>query len=308
MNRSCDHVTRKSAFGGYLFDWCCILAGLAGSPALADVQPAIPTGYSFQWSDEFNGTTLNTSTWQEMHPGTTLPDSYQVSDGTLKMIAYTNADGVDREAYVGTPQNDSTGYEQTYGYFVARIKLNDKQGAYSAFWMYSPALYTPGASPPALTGNPGIDGMEIDIFEHREFDENNNRVGGRTESNLHWYTPDHHSSLCITGDVGLNDGNFHLYSLLWTPTKYEFYIDNVLYRTFTEAISQRSEYFVLTSAPTGIWGGTRPLMGYGPPGSASNSVLTIDYIRAYALPEPNSLVLLGTVLASGWAYAWRHRR
>jgi beta-glucanase (GH16 family) len=291
-----------------------------GDPLLA-LAPAVPTGYTLKWSDEFNGTGVDWSTWSFQHPddpGETLPAAYEVSNGTLKLRTYTDTSGsgTDQYGYIGTSLNPTTGggYQQTYGYFVARIKLQDKSGAYSAFWMQSPSLYLPGAAtvPPApLVGNPATEGTEMDIFEHREYDGNSNYVGNQIPTNVHWYTPDHYESLYTATNITIDDGNFHLYAMLWTPTSYRFYVDNQLYYTFQRhgAISQSPEYFVLNTMPTAAdWGGPRPVRGYGPLGSDSNGVMTVDYIRAYALPEPGIFVMLALGLTGALAYAWRKRK
>ena len=67
---------RHIAVGVFLLALCCILTGLFVRPALA-VDPAAPSGYSLKWSNEFNGASFNRNMWQEIHPGTTLPNSYQ---------------------------------------------------------------------------------------------------------------------------------------------------------------------------------------------------------------------------------------
>jgi beta-glucanase (GH16 family) len=301
-------MVRHVALGGRLLALCCILTGPAAGPAIAALVPAVPSGYSVQWSDEFNGTALNTDIWRPTHAYTT---SWSVGGGALKLTTYTDGNGVDQQGEIDTSFYGPNGYEQKYGYIVARIKLQDQPGTCSAFWLRSRYMN------PTETGNPALDGTEMDIFEHVALDGNSQDISNKQRITVHWYTdysaPDwgHKSSTMLIPNLSpaINDGDFHLYALLWTPTKYEFYIDNILRRTFTSPISQRQEFFSFMCAPTDAsFGGPRPAGGYGPLGSASNAVETVDYIRAYAVPEPSASMLAITGAMSMSVYAWRKRK
>jgi hypothetical protein len=64
---------------------------------------------------------------------------------------------------------------------------------------------------------------------------------------------------------------------------------------------------VLGCTPNG-WAGPRPAEGYGPLGSPLNAVMTVDYVRVYAIPEPSGVMILSTTLLGLLAHAWRRRR
>ena len=84
--------------------------------------------------------------------------------------------------------------------------------------------------------------------------------------------------------------------MLWTPTAYTFYVDNTLLWTCNQPISQRNEFTLLGCLPSSdsSFVGNRPVGGYGPLGSPSNAVMTVDYVRAYA-PLPGDANLDGRV-------------
>jgi hypothetical protein len=274
------------AIGRCLFALCCILPCVAVSPALADLLPTVPSGYGLNWGDEFNGTSLNMNTWSVHNGG----NSYSVGGGNLKLSVWTDVGGIDHFGYIDTENS----YQQTYGYFVARAKFNEKSGTCSAFWVYSPDR-AHGAT-------------EMDIVEHRQTDGVGHDLSNRTLTTVHWGPWESPSKAFIDySGINVGDGNYHLFAMKWTPTAYTFYVDNTPYWTFNQAISQRPEYLFLDCIITD-WVGPRPTGGYGPQGSPLNAAMTVDYVRVYAIPEPGALVLLTTGLLGLLVYYWRTRK
>ena len=163
MVRLLRHMTRHVAVDGLSLALCWILTGLAASPALA-VAPAVPSGYGIKWQDEFNGNALDTNIWSMQKDGS--PSACSVSDGTLKLLTYTDG-GVDKCGYI----NSGYSYERTYGYFAASIKFQAQPGTNSTYFMTSWNAYE--------TGDPAVKGTEMDIIEHRETDGNNQDVSNR---------------------------------------------------------------------------------------------------------------------------------
>ena len=262
--------------------YCCRLAftrsvlhhDLPGhQPSLA-VAPAVPSGYYLKWGDEFNGNALDLNIWSQQHPDWPNLNSWSVGDGTLKLTTYTDSNGVDHGGYI----TSGLSYERTYGYFAASIKFQEQPGTCSAYWMTAWNAYT--------AGDPAVNGTEMDIIEHRARDGKiwDGDVSNRDLITVHWPANDQTSAQFYSGNIGINDGNFHLYSMLWTPTAYTFYFDNTLLWTCNQPISQSNEFTLLDCIPNGdsSFVGSRPAGGYGPLGSASNAVMTVDYVRDYA--------------------------
>jgi hypothetical protein len=292
-------MVRHVAVSGYVLALCCILTGPAVSPAIAAIVPAVPAGYKLNWSDEFNGTALDLNKWQVQQGG----DSYSVGNGVLTMTVWTGSDGV---THFGSINNYRHSWQQTYGYFVASIKFGTTQpGSYSAFYTYSTDM--------GATGNPALDGTEVDIFEHYPQYTGKTDVPNKAMISEWWRAPPSAhvvgGSSLWTPSIGLDDGNFHLFALQWTPTAYKVYIDNTLYRTMTDAVSQHFLYAILENSCEGSPGPFGYLPGgYGLFGSSQNVVMNVDYLRIYSIPEPSSFVLLGIIAISLFGWAARSRR
>jgi len=122
---------------------------------------------------------------------------------------------------------------------------------------------------------------------------------------VHWdgYGADHQSksSTQNKATVGMGNGSWHTYGLLWEPNKYTFYFDGLDVWTHNSAVSQRPEYLILSSeAQTNSWAGNIPIGGYGPLATTSTN-MQIDYVRVYSLvPEPSSIALVLFGSLSAW--------
>ena len=285
MCRRSGSMVGRAGVGGFVFALCCILTGLAVSPVLA-TDPAVPSGYGLVWQDDFNGTALNSNLWHTYYDGNALDNAYSVGNGNLTMSVYT--DPVTRVnqwgriySQLGAGNNGVDGYEQKYGYFVARMKFQDKLNTSSAFYM-DPRDLSDGT-------DPTISGAEIDIIEHWQQNATFPYAMANNKANFHVWGPGYATNVGHqTGNLGLDDGNFHLIALLWTPTSYKFYIDNSLQWTCTQIVSQQPEFFLFDTFVNNT-------QDYGPLGSPNNSVLTVDYVRAYAEALPGDANLDGKV-------------
>jgi beta-glucanase (GH16 family)/regulation of enolase protein 1 (concanavalin A-like superfamily) len=239
------------------------------------------TGWTRVWADEFDGTALDSTKWIHWLPGArrdaiNTSNAVSVAGGVLTISTYTVA-GVH---YTGMISTD-TKFLPTYGYIEARIDFDSNPGMWSAFWMQSPTMGNP-------LGDPETAGTEIDICEHRRVDGSGANIDGRVVGNIHWdgYGANHQSVGYDTGDVGLG-GGYHIYGLEWTPTAQRFYIDGVLRWTQTTAVSQRSEFVILSSEvddSSTNWAGNIPAGGYGSL-ATTTSKMKIDYVRIYKRAE-----------------------
>ena len=113
-------------------------------PVSSSVTP--PTGYTLKWSDEFNGTSINTSNWtydigtgsggwgnNELEYYTNRPENARIENGNLVIEAR-------KESYSGANYTSARlktkGLKSwTYGKIEARIKIPTGQGIWPAFWM-----------------------------------------------------------------------------------------------------------------------------------------------------------------------------
>ena len=166
-------------------------------------------------------------------------------------------------------------WAQAFGYYETSIKFPDKDGMWSAFWLQGNEMREIGFD--------GEDGTEIDVYESA-FRLNNDKMS-RMGHALLW------NGYGKSGKVDRNirlleqnlyDGNFHTFSLLWTPECYVFFIDG--YATWASnagGVCKVPEFLRFTNE---IDAGD----GYGPHGQKigqfthdSEASMYVDYIRVY---------------------------
>jgi beta-glucanase (GH16 family) len=258
---------------------------------------------NLSWSDEFGANALDLSKWNYRYPGprhdaVNTADAVSVGNGVLSISTYTEG-GINYTGMIGTQGL----FQQAYGYFEARISFHDAPGSWSAFWLQSPSFGNP-------IGDPAAAGTETDIVEHRAADQAGQDITSQIASAVHWdgYGAAHKSvGQNDIPDAGMSQDTWHTFGLLWTPDSYSIYFDDTLFWTETLAVSQRSEYLVLSSeVRDASWAGNIPLGGYGAAG-VSTTVMQVDYIRVYGLPEPNPAALSLIGLAA-WAGCRRKGR
>ena len=225
------------------------------------------------WSDEFEGTTLDETKWNIYHqerikPGGPLAwwdrDNISVEGGHLVVKTSRRTDGV----YASGAINTQNKYENTYGYYEIRVKLQKEQGHWGAFWLFTPGVNT-------TTGNrQGKDGTEIDIFESPFIGLGQDRV----QSALHYdgYAAQHRSTEKSTYNMGLNDGNWHTFAVDWTPLWYRFYYDDVMVWETNFGGVSRVPQFMIISDEVGAWGGLIDITRANLP-----DYMLVDYVRVY---------------------------
>jgi hypothetical protein len=113
---------------------------------------------------------------------------------------------------------------------------------------------------------------------------------------VHWdgYGAEHQQTAKTHGPLAtLGNGSWHTYGLNWSPAGYDFYFDDALLWSVTQAVSARPEYLILSSEVRDAnWAGTVPASGYGSLATSTTNV-QVDYVRAYtAVPEPAGLTLM----------------
>ena len=91
----------------------------------------------------------------------------------------------------------------------------------------------------------------------------------------------------------LGNDSWHTFALKWSPAGYEFYYDDTLKWTVSQAISATNEYMILSSeVRQDGWAGHIPDAGYGSLASTVTN-LQVDYVRVYqSVPEPTALALI----------------
>lgn len=244
--------------------------------------------YTLVWSDEFDGSALNTDNWtyetgtgssgwgnNEAEYYTSRSENIRVEDGLLVIEAKKE----DYEGSSYTSARIKTAKKQTftYGKMEARLKVPAGAGTWPAYWM----LGSEGSWPEC---------GEIDIMEHVGKEPYNLYCALHTENKNGMYGNNVSAYQALT-DSAAND--FHIVAMEWVENelngydRIHIYIDGVKTTTFGETAQLQASgdwpfnqpfYFILNLAIGGNWGGTIDDTMF------DHQVLyQIDYIRVYQL-------------------------
>ena len=292
--------------GGALFTLPMDNAKGAGSP-----YPPTDTDHYVlnpRFSDEFNGTSLNTNLWNYYTGGwkdenqqvqncyTSEEENVNVSGGSLNLVGLYKPG---KTCTGNTKTGDFTsGFVQTkgkayfkYGYIEARIKMPKNKSTWPGFWM------SPNESKYGSWPNSG----EIDIVEAKG---SNYKFAA---SDAHWrdkntptgQTGGHRSRQGVIPSTKFDTHDtteWHTYGVKWTEGKLEYFIDGELHHTITEFKNSNS-----TGNPNGPFDQDfflRLNLAIGgnyidaPWNDAHNSVgaandfpatMSVDYVRVYEM-------------------------
>jgi len=257
-----------------------------GAAASTDTaHQAVNPDWRLVWSDEFDGTTLDTTKWSidvdakgggngELQYYTARPENVRVEDGNLVLTAikedYTGDDGQKRH-YTSGKVNTRGHADWKYGRMEARIKMPKGQGLWPAFWMM-PSEDKYGGW--AKSG-------EIDIAE--VIGQRPNIVYGTLHYHDSWPRNQHTGDKFTLPSGDLSD-DYHVYAIEWEPGVMRWYLDGNLYETQTKwdtvaapfpAPFDQNFFFILNFAVGGAW-----------PGKPNSSMefpqkMLIDYVRVY---------------------------
>src|SRR5574344_959655 len=254
-------------------------SGTSGSSTTDVTAPSTDGNYTLAWSDEFNGTSLNTSNWvyetgaggwgnSELEYYTSRSDNVSVSSGALAITAK-------KESYGGSQWTSARIKTQglkdfTYGKISARIRMPQGTGLWPAFWMLGSNIGT--ATWPSCG--------EIDIME--QVNSAANVVG--TD---HWDNNGHARWGCPTdsnywNNFSVDVTQYHVYSVEWTATAINWYVDGKQYMAMDITNStgsteefHKSFFILLNLAVGGNWPGNPDST------TPSSNTMYVDYVRVY---------------------------
>ena len=244
--------------------------------------------YELVWSDEFNGNSLDTNTWNyEIGTGSWgwgnneqqyyTDRNIKVSNGTMKITAKREDYG--RMKYTSSRITTKNKKNFKYGKIEARIKMPKFKGVWPAFWML-------GANQDSV-GWPKCG--EIDIMEAIN-DEN------LVYGTLHWFNDPGNNNADSGSSVAVADRTeYHVYGVEWTADKLRWYVDGKVYRTMdvsNDSFSEvRKEYFVIFNMAIG---GQWP--GYNIDETAFPATMEVDWVRAYKKVEETTTKYTGPMI------------
>ena len=162
--------------------------------------------------------------------------------------------------------------------------------------------------------NAFLNGAELDIVEHRLYDQDGKDISRGTSHGDHYagYGIHEVANQKFLGGT-LNDVDaFHRYGLLWTPDRYEFYIDD-RYVGFTihdndqgTAISGQAEFMILSNNVGVAWSG--PVAETYGDLETRGSRMVVGSVSAYQLLVPEPATALTLAAAVGLLGGRRARR
>ena len=181
----------------------------------------LPEGYELAFSDDFNGTSLDTSVWDHQdgtyyvngYTGAYRPENVTVSDGTCKIAMKKESYGGAQYTTGGIISKPSFGF----GYYEARLKFSGTgSGFHQSFWLYTNIGNRE-------TTQDSYD--EVDIIETDSSNVNNYYI---TYHDWHWLSSAHDAySVASVNTSSLSD-NYHTFGALYTNTEVKFYLDGSL--------------------------------------------------------------------------------
>ncbi len=248
--------------------------------------PTTYPGYTLDWADEFNNTSLDASIWSNQNgdgcPGncgwgnnelqyyTNRPQNIFFQDG--KLVIEANKESFSGKSYTSSKILTSGKKKIKYGRIDIRAKLPTGQGIWPAFWMM-PQDDVYGGWPAS---------GEIDIMEMVGHEPN--RTHGTVHYGTGWNDRKNISKSTTTSTGTLHD-KFYVYSLEWKENEIKWFLDGNLFATLTKADLGAynypfNEYFYLifNLAVGGNWPGSPNAATYFP------QWLIVDYVRVY---KPN---------------------
>lgn len=245
-------------------------------PTAGYSTPESYAGMNLVWQDEFEGDQLNLSDWKHEIGGSGWGNNeleyYQEKNATVEngyLIITAKKENAGGKNFTSSRIITHGKKEFQYGRVDIRALLPRDQGIWPALWMLGNDITTVGW--PACG--------EIDIMEMIGGPANDNTVHGTA----HWDSVGNH--VYEGGRRSLEGGKifadeFHVFSIVWTPTSIIWYLDDVQYYALDTTPSERSEfqhnfYFIFNVAVGGNW-----------PGNPNASTkfpqrMVVDYIRVF---------------------------
>lgn len=229
--------------------------------------PQDTSSYQLVWSDEFDGSTIDTSFWNfEINGnggGNHEQEYYQPQNASIEngnLVITAKKETVGSNNYTSSRMTTQGKKEFEYGKIEARIKIPVGQGFWPAFWMLGSNINS--------VGWPKCG--ETDIMEHINTDS-------LIYGTLHWDNNGHVQS----GDtITSTPSAYHVYSIEWDKNSIKWFVDSVQYHEVNITNNSTEEFhqpffILLNFAVGGDWPGQTIDDNLLP------AKMYVDYVRVY---------------------------
>jgi len=204
------------------------------APVVPDPTPASPVqGYKLTWSDEFNGTALDTTKWDYRTDtkGWSVQQPANVSVANGLLVLALKKEDVGGHHHTGGGVISKAIFK--YGYFESRFKIPVAHGWHTSFWM----MKYNGADTKGDVSN-----EEVDVCE------NNSSNPLNYAPNLHRWLPDHVQFGPVQVKTPDLSADFHVWGCEITPTVVNMFFDGKPVASFPDnKIDMSDENIWLTS-------------------------------------------------------------
>ncbi|MDN5288676.1 MAG: Beta-glucanase, family [Mucilaginibacter sp.] len=237
-------------------------------------QNTTPRAGTLVWSDEFNGTSVNTGNWNidNGNPNVNNEKEYYqsanatVSGGLLTITARKQSVG--GQPYTSAKLTTAGKFAPKYGRIEARIKLPAVQGTWPAFWMLGSSINS---------GTPWPSCGEMDIME--QVNTSSTILG-----TMHWgINGNQHTQ--YGGNTTTSVTGFHTYAIEWDANSIKWFVDGNNYVTgniannINNTGAFHNPFFIILNLAIG-----GDLPGNTINDGALPCNMQVDYVRVYSLP------------------------
>jgi beta-glucanase (GH16 family) len=198
----------KMKFSGTLVVWALLTC--------IPLPAAPPAAYRLAWSDEFNGSAVDTAKWQYRTDSklwsTQLPANVGVADGNLVLtLKKEDAGGMH---YTGGGIISKRTFQ--YGYYECRFRIDAGEGWHSSFWLMK---YDGAGGTGTTTAELELDVIENDSIHPESY-----------STTTHKWPPPHlalgHKEITTTAL-----SSFRVYGCEYTREKVNYFLDDKLVQT-----------------------------------------------------------------------------
>ena len=195
-----------------------ITVGTGTTTTTTNTLDTVGKPYKLVWSDEFNGTSVDTSKWNFETGNLGVNNEkeyYQASNATVangNLMITAKLQSVDGFPYTSVRMNTLKKFSAQFGLIQARIKIPLGAGLWPAFWSMGANINT--VSWPQCG--------EMDIMEHINADS-------VIYGTMHWNGGNGHVQ--YGSQTTTSPSNYHIYSIEWDQNAIRWYVDNTLYQT-----------------------------------------------------------------------------
>jgi beta-glucanase (GH16 family) len=288
------HTGKKSSSLVRLL-WC--VAAIALLTVFAARPVCAQTNWTLVWSDEFNGaagTAPSSDIWTFKDKGTNYnhelqiycapaddvapcsaatPNIFEDGNGNLVIRAMRGTDGVWTSGRMNTSHTEMP----QYGRIEARIKLTAGSGLWPAFWMLGSDLLS-GTAWPACG--------EVDIMEWVPQFTPTTTSGTEHGPGYNGCCGSENAKFMFPSGWRIDDGNYHIYGVIWSENKLQYYRDDPTQPFFTVTSADipadktwvfNQPFFLILNLAVG---GDFPKPGPDAT-TPSPADMLIDYVRVY---------------------------